>query len=199
MVRHIEMPLGPAPCVADPDRVHVLLGGGALHVPLDARDFSGLTEPSLMRATRWQRQFAGDTRPLVISGGGGDGGHAEARSMAVLIGLMGRPASLTRWEIESNTTEQNARAVRRQLTAANPRIVLSTSALHQRRASFLFRAQGFEVCDNPLASEYLPPGGAWGYYWPQTSSLRKAERALHEWGGLAWAVLKSRLPSAWAP
>jgi uncharacterized SAM-binding protein YcdF (DUF218 family) len=191
-------------CSGEAGRFHVLLAGGVTRAPLDEQDLGALSEGSLLRGMRFVRQFGGpELRPVVVTGGGP--GIADSRLMAELMQRAGLPAARLRVEAESLNTWDSARAVRRQFATPAMQIVLSTSALHLRRAALAFRAQGFDVCANALYSDFLPPTSP-GYFFPQSSALRKTEAALHELIGLAAYALRARAtqelagranPAAW--
>ncbi len=184
----MEVPAQPLVCSAEPDRIHVLLTGGTERDPTDATDYGALGADSLARTTRFARQFAqGDARSIVISGGGV--GLPESGLMAALLTRSDVAAQRLRTETASLDTWASAHELRRQMPELGTRIVLSTSALHQRRASLAFRAHGFDVCDNALFSDVIAPGPLASFV-PQSTSLRKSERVLHEVVG--WLVYRLR-------
>lgn len=166
----------------------VLLSGGFDRPPESVDDFSAADAESLHRlfaAVDLWRRSPGST--LVIAGGG-EGNISQAAMLARLAGRLGIPPGSIRIEPDSQTTWQNARNVAVMSPPVPRHIWLVSSALHLPRAMGAFRAFGFDPCAWSSGSLYLPPGGL-GYFAPQSSSLGKAEFALHEIvGGWLYAL-----------
>jgi len=120
--------------------------------------------------------MSGD-RTLLISGGGR--GISEASVVRQLAIRLGVPDTRILIEERSRSTWENAQGVAQMQPPVNRRIVLVTSALHMQRAAYSFRKQGFDVCEFPVNSVYVPPGGI-GYILPQGSALLKSNAAIHE-------------------
>jgi uncharacterized SAM-binding protein YcdF (DUF218 family) len=145
----------------------------------------------------WQRT---PDAHLVIAGGGRR--IPEAVMMAKLAERMGVSSSAIEIETRSRTTWENARNVAALSPAVPKRIWLVSSALHLPRALGAFRAWGFEPCAWPSGSMYVPFGLNPGYFMPQSSSLTKAELAIHEllgdvvYAGLEWKLRKSEARAA---
>lgn len=189
LLRLVEAEPAPAPCAGDADRFHVLLAGGTARAPLDAADFGALSADSLARTTRFARQFGSPpvTRPVVVSGGGRP--EPEGRLMAALLERAGWPAAQLQLETASVDTWTSAAEVRRQHAGRGSRIVLSTSALHLPRAVRAYRAHGFDVCANPLFSDFVAAGPAASFV-PQAGALAKTESVVHELVGLTYYRLR---------
>jgi uncharacterized SAM-binding protein YcdF (DUF218 family) len=173
-----------ARCTSDGSRPLILLTGGLDRPAQNEQDFAALTEVSLRRVMDlWASGQVKVTQSVLVSGGGQVNGPTESElARALLIQLGARPEQVQS-ETHSTSTWENAREVSRLMPASTRQIVLVTSAMHMPRATMAFVAQGFDVCELPVEPQYLPPGGL-GYYLPQSSSLQKSERALHEVLGL---------------
>lgn len=183
------------PAVATCQSLHpttiVLLSGGADRPVRSAQDYAALTSASMDRllaaVALWKRTPGAR---LVISGG--DGRIPTAQVLANLAEQMGVPTRAITPEIRSYTTWENARDVAALSPAVPQRIWLVSSALHLPRALGAFRAWGFEPCAWPSDSLYEPPTLRLGYFLPQSSSLDKADAAVHElvgeivYAGLEW-------------
>lgn len=166
-------------CAVPTPTTIVLLDGGTDRRPLSSSDFASLSEPSLHRlfaaVALWRRSPGAH---LVISGGGsGVPDSVLLRGLAVRLGV---PADVIEIEDRSRTTWENAMYTSRLSPAVPKRIWLVTSALHMPRALGAFRAWGFEPCAYPGSSLYTPFSASIGYFMPQSSSLAKAEAAIHE-------------------
>jgi len=171
----------------------VVLGGGVM-------DLSWLGLEPMPGGTSLERLIYGITLsrrlhlPVVISGGSGNPqnpavSEAEAlRRTASDIGISTRDMVL---EGKSRNTLENARAVRN--IVKGKRIILVTSASHMRRASAMFRAQGFDVVAAPTnyVSEQLR---ITQFSWiPRLHSLGVSSSALYEYLSLAWYGIKGDL------
>jgi uncharacterized SAM-binding protein YcdF (DUF218 family) len=155
----------------------VLLSGGLERAPLADDDFAALTPETLARLFAFaKRELASDVS-LVIAGGGP---HALAESQVIeaLLRRIDPQLRVALRETRSATTWENASAVA-DLLPPPRRIALATGALHLPRARRAFEAMGFEVCAWPLNRRYIAATGAMAFF-PQSSSLRKTEAALHE-------------------
>lgn len=191
LVRMIESRVPPPQtCPAPTPTTIVLLDGGTDRRPRSADDYAALDVNSLRRlfaaVALWQRT---PHARLVISGGGWGTPHS-----VLLRGLaerMGVPADAIEIEENSNTTWENALYTSRLSPPVPKRIWLASSALHLPRALGAFRAWGFEPCAWPTDSQYMPFSLGPGYFMPQSSSLAKADSAMHELvGALAYRGLE---------
>ncbi len=189
LLRLVEAEPTPAPCAGEADRFHVLLAGGTARAPLDDADFGALSADSLARTGRFARQFgsAPVTRLAVVSGGGRP--EPEGRLMAALLERAGWPRAQLQLETGSVDTWTSAAEVRRLYGGRGSRIVLSTSALHLPRAVLAYRAHGFDVCANPLFSDFVAAGPAASFV-PQAGALAKTESVVHELVGMAYYRLR---------
>jgi uncharacterized SAM-binding protein YcdF (DUF218 family) len=132
---------------------------------------------------------AGRVRRIIISGGSGavlgrPGARTEAQDLSVLLRLAGVPTSAIWLEQRSRNTRENARYTQELLAqrgVAQPRLVLVTSAFHQRRAIGCFRKAGLEV--QPFPAGYLTvQRQSTPAYWllPSTGALEQWSVLLHE-------------------
>lgn len=180
----------PQACAVPTPSTVVVLSSGTLRWPRSPDDFAALTPTSLYRLfagiALWQR--TPDSR-LVIAGGGR--GVPESVLLANLAVRMGVPRSAMTIDDKSHTTWENALYVSKLSPALPKRIWLVSSALHLPRALGAFRAWGFEPCAWSSESLYQSPRLSLGYFMPQSSSLDKADKAIHELvGEVVYAALE---------
>jgi uncharacterized SAM-binding protein YcdF (DUF218 family) len=96
---------------------------------------------------------------------------------------MGIPATHIEVSDLAGNTEQEALAIRRLLPAAQPGILLVTSAYHMPRAAHIFRQAGFDVHPYPVdfltsVTEATPMD-----YLPSAHDLRLTDIVIREWIG----------------
>lgn len=190
LVHSIESRVPQADACAQPaPGVIVLLSGGVDGPVHRVDDYAALAHTSLERlfaaVALWR---AHPDATLVISGGDPHGSIAESTVLASLAHRMGVPADKLRTETRSQTTWENAANLAQEQPALPRRIWLVSSGLHLPRATLAFRAFGFDPCAYSSGSLYIPFSASLGYFMPQTSSLAKSDRAIHELlGGWAYA------------
>ena len=170
----------------------VVLGGGRR---LEAAEYGTDTLNSIslerLRYAAFLHRISG--LPILVSGGAPDGGTlAEGRIMQHI--LQSEYGISARWiEDASTTTWENAQFSAPQLKQAGVhRIVLVTHAWHLRRAVPLFEAQGLSV---------IPAGTQFSGtrvdsvldLLPTPAGLRDSTFALHEWLGIVWYKLRTKL------
>lgn len=195
LVYAIESQVPPvSSCRAPAPAMVVVLSGGVDQPARSADDYSALTLSSVRRlfaaVALWKKNP--DTR-LVIAGGG-ERGTAESLVLASLAQQLGVSAAAISTETHSRTTWENAEYLAQETPSLPRRVWLVSSALHLPRAAAAFRSFGFEACEWSSGAIYIPPGGGIGYYLPQSSSLIKAELAIHELvGGLIYSELEWKL------
>ncbi|WP_162910585.1 YdcF family protein [Hymenobacter oligotrophus] len=133
---------------------------------------------------------AGRARRIIISGGSGSlqpkpGVRTEAQDLAVLLRLSGVPTQHIWLETQSRNTRENAQntkaLLRQRLPNTTPRLLLVTSAFHQRRAVGGFNKAGLQV--TPFPAGYLTvQRQATPAYWllPSAEALQQWSVLLHE-------------------
>ncbi|MEO7148909.1 MAG: YdcF family protein [Rhodanobacteraceae bacterium] len=169
-----------------PDTI-VVLSGGFDRAPVGTDDFSALDVSSLRRLFAGIALWRGTPGAQLVIAGGGDYAVPESVMLARLAQQLGVPPGAIRTERRSQTTWQNAQNLAKLSPSLPKRIWLVSSALHLPRALGAFRAAGFAPCAWSSGSLYEAPGDI-GYFVPQSSSLIKAEQAIHEIiGGVDYA------------
>ena len=73
------------------------------------------------------------------------------------------------------------------------RFILVTSASHMRRSQALFRKLGMDPIAAPTDYESTGQGLRLSDFYPSVGELHKADLALHEYLGLAWAKLRGKI------
>lgn len=190
LVHLVESRVPPsATCALPAPGVIVLLSGGLATPASAVDDYAALTHASVQRlfaAVALWRAHPGSG--FVISGGGHKGHIAESEVLASLAHRMGVTADSLRLESRSQTTWENASDLAREQPPLPRRIWLVSSGLHLPRALVAFHAFGFAPCPYSSGSLYVPFSLSLGYFMPQTSSLAKADLAIHELlGGWVYA------------
>jgi uncharacterized SAM-binding protein YcdF (DUF218 family) len=121
---------------------------------------------------------------LVVTGGAPSGQSTSAHGYAEMARELGVPEGSLILVDTPLDTGAEARSVAA-LVAANP-FILVTSAYHMPRAMLEMRHAGLEPIAAPTGQLVDGPNGARLYAWlPSSNALRKVERALHEYVGLA--------------
>ena len=130
---------------------------------------------------------------LVLSGGPApDRVSTIAQVMAQIAQELGVDRGEMILEEQSTDTEGEALAVA-PLVGKQP-FILVTEASHMPRAMALFRKQGAHPIPDPLGY-YSRPGQPFALpeLIPDTEELRGTQRAVYEYLGLAWAMLRGRI------
>jgi uncharacterized SAM-binding protein YcdF (DUF218 family) len=164
----------------------VVLGGGV-------RDLSWLElkpQPSAMsleRLVAGVRLYKELHIPLVIIGGNGNPFQQEikeADAMGRVAVALGVPVKDIIVENAPRNTLESARASKN-LIKGN-RIILVTSAYHMKRASAMFKKQGFDVAQAPAGYRSEQRGLSLNSCIPRAGSLCDSSDALAEYLGLFW-------------
>ncbi|MBN1141343.1 MAG: envelope biogenesis factor ElyC [Deltaproteobacteria bacterium] len=144
----------------------------------------------LAEGIRIQRLLPG--AKLIVSGGfSGKNSFSNARVLADLAVALGVPEADILLEGKSLDTEGEARLIR-PLVGDTP-FVLVTAASHLPRAMGLFAKQG--MAPIPAPTDHLVkkrPFSLWTLV-PTARELHKTEMAFHEYLGIAWGQLRSRI------
>lgn len=96
--------------------------------------------------------------------------------------------------LESISKDTKDEAILIQEIVKNDRFVLVTTASHMPRSVALFEKRGMHPIPAPTdhwvkEGQRISPGS----FFPSTGGLRKAERAIHEYLGLAWAKIRGQI------
>jgi len=177
---------------AQPVKWIIVLGGGGSYssqLPSPSQ-LSNASLTRLLEGIRLQRQLPGSK--LILSEGNifGSGPVAEVMGqVAVDLGVRREDLVL---ETQSQDTESQA-ALTLPLVRTE-RFFLVTSAYHMPRSIALFRKLGMNPIAAPTDFESLS-AESWGpsALYPSAGGLRKAELAVHEYFGLAWAKLTGKI------
>jgi uncharacterized SAM-binding protein YcdF (DUF218 family) len=170
----------------------VVLGGGHVSDPR-LPITSQIAEASLARLVEGIRLYKSlPGSKLILSGGSGFDPVPNALIMADMAMAIGVEEEEIVLETVSKDTKDEARLV--QELVGNDRFVLVTSAYHMPRSVAIFEKLGMR----PLPA----PTGHWvkegqkkgpGMFFPSAFSLYKAQRAFHEYLGLAWAKIRGQI------
>jgi len=170
----------------------VVLAGGvvgdqSLPVQLQISHYSRVR---LMEGIRLYRLLPGSK--LILTGGIGFDGPAEATTLSRVAEELGVPKSDMVLEVESRDTKDHPLYIR-PIVKDEP-FILVTSAFHMPRAMKLFAKQGLSPIPAP-AGHWKPPKEFWspGNLFPNASGLRLAELATHEYMGLTWASVRGQI------
>jgi uncharacterized SAM-binding protein YcdF (DUF218 family) len=176
-------PLPQNPSLPAAGYVVVLGSGYTPHdgVPITAAlDEYGLAR--IVEGVRLARRL-NDAR-LIVSGGAPAGQSASAQGYAELARELGIPEGSLVLAATALDTRAEARSIAG-LVGTTP-FILVTSAYHMPRAMLEMRHAGLEPIPAPTGQLANGPHGADVRDWlPSSSALRKVERALHEYVGLA--------------
>jgi uncharacterized SAM-binding protein YcdF (DUF218 family) len=165
----------------------VVLGGGI-------RGFAGASLPpiDLNRAAdrelfTAQLYHCGKAGTILLSGGADPlyRTGSSALSMKIFLINLGVPARAIRLDAASRNTVENAREVVRMVRMMKgKRILLVTSALHMRRAMWLFSDSGLEVIPAPTDFEVVAIPFSLYRLAPDAEALENSSRAFREIIGL---------------
>ena len=170
----------------------VVLGGGHIS-DSQLPSLSQLSKSSLarlMEGIRIHRMLHGSR--IVLSGGSAFDPVPNAIVMSKVALAMGVDKQDLLLETLSRDTKDEARLIRE--IVGNERFILVTSAFHMPRSMALFRKLGMEPIPAPTdywtkESQRINPG----MFFPTADGLRKAERAFHEYLGLAWSKIRREI------
>lgn len=171
----------------------VVLGGGAVPAVPGERPYAEVMAAG-DRVLHAARLWRAGKAPLVLASGDFRSPRiarpelGEAGAMQDLLVELGVPADRVLMEPDSADTEQNAEFSARILSARGARhVLLVTSALHMRRAHWLFERAGLRV--TPASTDVETAGRrlTWRGLLPETAALDGSYRALKEWLGW-WAL-----------
>lgn len=167
----------------------VVLGGGHISDPkLPANDqLSSSSLARLVEGIRIHKKLKNSR--LILSGGRVFDSAPEAYTMAKAAVSLGIDASDLIQESMSKDTKDQAMHIKK--IVEGERFILVTSAYHIPRSIALFKKHGMNPIPGP--TDYLTKerqgGISPGMFSPCADELRKVERAVHEYLGLAWAKI----------
>lgn len=171
----------------------VVLGGGV-------SDLAWLELPSEPSCSSKERVVRGimiyrkHHLPLVFMGGNGDpSGTAspEADAMARTALELGVPARDVKAENRSRNTLESAKALKGMIKGRD--IILVTSAFHLKRASAMFKKQGFRVMPAPAGYRYEQKKLTFFSFIPHAGNLDDSSTALYEYASLLWYSLNKAI------
>ena len=95
-------------------------------------------------------------------------------------------------EVSSRDTKDEAHFIRK--IVGSDKFIMVTSASHMVRSMALFRKQGMEPVPAPADFWIKEDHGiSPGVFFPSSDGLKKAERAVYEYLGLAWGRIRGQL------
>ncbi len=167
----------------------VVLGGGV-------RDLTWLELPSEPSGSSQERVVRGimiyrkHHLPLVLMGGNGDPSRTktpDAEAMARTALELGVPSRAVKVENRSRNTLESAKALKGMIKGRD--IILVTSAYHLKRASAMFRKQGFRVIPAPAGYRYEQKKLTFFSFIPHAGNLDDSSTAISEYASLLWYSL----------
>jgi uncharacterized SAM-binding protein YcdF (DUF218 family) len=167
----------------------VVLGGGVT-------DLTWLDLPSEPSASSKERVVRGimiyrkHPFPLVFMGGSGDPSgtkSSDGEAMARMARELGVPAAAVKVENRSRNTLESAQALKGMIKGKD--IILVTSAFHLKRATALFRKQGFRVIPAPAGYRYERKKLTFYSFIPHAGNLADSSTAVSEYASLLWYSL----------
>jgi uncharacterized SAM-binding protein YcdF (DUF218 family) len=169
----------------------VVLGGGHFldrQLPPNT-ELSEMTLARLIEALRLKKQLP--AAKVILSGGFGRDGLTHAQVMADTAVELGFAREDLVLEQRTFDTAEEARFIST-LVGADPFILVS-SASHLPRAVALFRKQGRDPLPSPTGFTTIDSPEDMGDLFPTASSIRKTERAWHEYIGRIWSRMRGQL------
>ncbi|HVQ36353.1 MAG TPA: ElyC/SanA/YdcF family protein [Pyrinomonadaceae bacterium] len=169
----------------------VLGGGGSFSSQLPSpSQLSNASLTRLIEGIRLHRQLPGSK--LILS----EGNIFESGPVGEIMGQVAQDLGVDKADLVMETQSQDTEA---QATLMLPlvgseRFILVTSASHMPRSMALFRKQGLNPIAAPTDFESVS-AESWrpSALYPSAGGLRKAELAIHEYVGLAWAKLRGKI------
>ena len=170
----------------------VVLGGGGVYssqLPSTSQ-LSSASLTRLIEGIRLHRQIPGSR--LILS----EGNIFDSGQVAEIMGTVAQELGVGKDDLVLETQSQDTEAQAALILplVGTDRFFLVTSASHMPRSMGLFRKQGMNPIAAPtdfesLRSETWVPSA----FYPSAGGLRKAELAVHEYLGLAWAKLRGKI------
>lgn len=167
----------------------VVLGGGV-------RDLTWLDLPSEPSCSSEERVVGGimiyrkHHLPLVFMGGSGDPSGTKSPDGDAMVRTareLGVPARDLKVENRSRNTLESAQALKGMIKGKD--IILVTSAFHLKRATAMFRKQGFRVIPAPAGYRYEHRKLTFFSFIPSAGNLEGSSTAISEYASLLWYSL----------
>lgn len=129
---------------------------------------------------------------LILSGGKAISNTADALLMEQSALMLGVSKNNIKVESHSQDTFKEVLLLK-EMIGTKP-FILVTSSYHMKRAMLLFHQHNM----NPIAAptqffQTTPRQPAWRYYFPNSSNLVKSDIAIHEYLGMGWYHLTSKI------
>jgi uncharacterized SAM-binding protein YcdF (DUF218 family) len=177
---------------AQPVKWIVVLGGGGVYssqLPSPSQ-LSSASLTRLIEGIRLHRQIPGSK--LILS----EGNIFDSGPVAEIMGTVAQDLGVVKDDLvlETQSQDTEAQAVLISPMVGTDRFFLVTSASHMPRSMRLFRKQGMNPIAAPTDFESLS-SESWvpSTLYPSAGGLRKAELAVHEYLGLAWAKVRGKI------
>jgi len=174
------------------EAIVVLSGGGWPGNPSQPHPFPALDTYNRCRCAAWLHTH---WRPLpVIASGGAWDAVVLSILMRPVLEASGVPAAMIATEERSTSTYENALYTAELLRQRGIRkIVLVTDANHMLRSERSFRKQGLEVAPAPCNFNALTFKWSLANFLPSGKAALINDDVLHEWIGLVWYKLSSKI------
>ena len=176
----------------------VLAAGRRIHYGPDGRRIGASPAAFTLERMRAGMQLArGAGLPLLVTGGKPDG--EDPTEGEVMRDVFSRDYGIkVRWvEDASRNTAESADYTARMLRRDGIHtVVLVTHAFHMRRSLTLFRQTGLRILPAPVLPVNRPHPPEWADFLPNMQSLARSHYAMHEMGGMVYALLRTPAPIA---
>jgi uncharacterized SAM-binding protein YcdF (DUF218 family) len=194
LLRPLEYKYAPLLSLEDMHHVKwvVVLGGGHTsdpQIPITSQ-LSNASTARLIEGIRLYNMLP--ESKIILSGGGYFDPVPNAKIMAdVALSIGINKEDLVLESVSKDTKDE---AILIQKIVGKDRFVLVTSASHMPRSMALFKKCGMHPIPAPTdyfvkKRQRVSPG----IFFPSANNLRKAERAFHEYLGIAWAKLRGQI------
>lgn len=176
----------------------VLAAGRRIHYGPDGRMVGASPAAFTLERIRAGMQLARRTGlPLLVTGGKPDG--EDPTEGEVMRDVYAQDYGIkVRWvEDASRNTAESADYTARMLQRDRiDTVVLVTHAFHMRRSLTVFRQTGLRVLAAPVLPANPPHSPEWADFLPNMQSLARSHYAMHEMGGMIYAMLRTPAPIA---
>ncbi len=171
----------------------VLAAGRRIHYGPDGRRVGASPAAFTLERMRSGMQLARRTGlPLLVTGGKPDG--EDPTEGEVMRDVYAQDYGIkVRWvEDASRNTAESADYTTRMLRRDGIHtVILVTHAFHMRRSLTVFRQSGLRVLAAPVLAVNRPHPPEWADFLPNMQSLARSHYAMHEMGGMIYALLRT--------